>query len=263
MKEATGTRPRTTLTIDQGNTSTKATLFADKEGADRGEQILFSERLDAADIEGLARIIEQWRPCRAILSCVGHLDLRTTETLRRFMEDRLLVLTHRTPLPIRIDYRTPSSLGLDRIAAACGAAALLPGRPFLIADAGTALTLDLLDSEATFRGGNISPGMKIRFASLHSFTEALPETAPDGPHPRFGASTDEAIRSGVLFGMAEEIAGSLQAARRICPGADLLLTGGDAPLLLPLLNLPDAEIIAEPRLVAIGLNRILNYNEDI
>ncbi len=241
-----------TLVIDKGNSSAKAVVFSPK------DEILLSERLPEAGLDILDRIIVDWSPRKAILCCVGHLDQRDAESLRMMMDGRLLVLTHRTPLPIAVDYLTPATLGLDRIAAAAGAAALFPGQPLLIADAGTALTLDLVDASGRFRGGNISPGVALRLRALHDFTEALPRVAAEGELPRFGNSTDTAIRAGVIHGLVGEIRASLEAAADTCGPARLILTGGDAPLLLPLLS----QASHEPQLVSIGLKRILDYNEN-
>jgi type III pantothenate kinase len=87
-------------------------------------------------------------------------------------------LTHLTPLPIGICYETPETLGKDRIAAAAGAAGLFPGRNIAAIDAGTALTIDLITDKGFFAGGNISPGLRMRFAALHQQTYSLPQIEP-------------------------------------------------------------------------------------
>ena len=77
-------------------------------------------------------------------------------------------------MPIRNVYRTPQTLGRDRLAAAVGATVLFPGRNVLIVDFGTAVTIDLVTADATYRGGCISPGVQLRFGALHDHTAALP-----------------------------------------------------------------------------------------
>ena len=62
-------------------------------------------------------------------------------------------------LPIKVQYKTPKTLGKDRLAAAVGANYLQPGKDLLVIDAGTAITYELIDASGSYLGGNISPGM--------------------------------------------------------------------------------------------------------
>lgn len=248
----------TTLTIDRGNTAVKAHIF-------RNGECVAATRVESE--EELRRWLDSLdgtlRPCKAIYSSVTGGSLSFPGLTGRC---RVLTLTHSTPLPLEIGYSTPATLGLDRIAAAAGASMLLCTEPHptfaLVADAGTALTIDLVDSSPAFLGGNISPGLRMRLQALHEHTGALPEVSPDGSVEEFGRSTDSAIRSGCLLGMAAEIERAYTRAKAVRGAGMLILTGGDAELLLPSLdsNLP---LRLLPTLVAQGLNSILNYNEDI
>ena len=168
-------------------------------------------------------------------------------------------------LPISIEYRNPETLGMDRLAAAVGAARLRPSRSKVIADAGTALTLELVMSDGRYLGGNISPGMKMRFRALHEFTSRLPLESPACEKRYYGTDTASAIRCGAEWGTACEIAGFYRRAAEENGCQTLILTGGDAEFLLPIVEqlLPERqEIIYYPWLVALGLKTAYTYNHD-
>lgn len=247
------------LIIDQGNTTAKVKIFS-------GDALVYSDVMGVLDIERLAAAIERYRPVAGIYSSVSHLDVRFTESLRPLLGDALLVVTHDTPLPLKINYATPQTLGTDRIAAACGAALLAPGRSALVVDAGTCITLDLLDAARGFIGGDIAPGVEMRLRAMHSMTGALPLVTAKGELPEFGNDTATAIRCGAIRGAVAQIADSFLRAKNLlaCDTSDapaLFLTGGDAPMLAPLLELP--ELTVNPHLNAIGLISILKHNEYI
>lgn len=217
------------LTVDGGNSSTKAVVWVD--GEPRANVRFFDD-----NIEALLPIIEEFQPAGAIYSSVGRLDAKFLESLRLLLDGRLEVLTPASALPIKVEYRSRSSLGVDRIAAASGADALSPKTGALVVDAGTAVTIDLLSPDSTFCGGNIAPGMALRFKALHDFTSRLPLVHPEGVCPDFGHDTVTAIRAGVIQGMASEVQCAMEAARRRFGDLPLFLTGNDAPVLAPVLG---------------------------
>ncbi|MFA6127474.1 MAG: type III pantothenate kinase [Bacteroidales bacterium] len=163
-------------------------------------------------------------------------------------------LSHRLPLPIRIGYETPETLGNDRIAAAAGAADRFPGQNVLAIDAGTALTIDLVSSAGLFEGGNISPGMRMRFSALHQQTFSLPDIAPDEVVPLIGKNTRDAILAGVINGLTYEIDNSINSLKNKYNDLQVIMTGGDAPFLSKRLK---NTIFVEENLVLSGLNAIL------
>ena len=150
------------------------------------------------------------------------------------------------------------TLGPDRIAAAAGAWQLATGRQSLVVDMGTAITYDVVTSDGHYIGGNIAPGIFVRLEALNHFTKALPLVETDGPVPRWGNDTASALRSGAIRG----VVGELQYYRHCLLAdqhPDVFLTGGSADLITPFITTP---IHVEPNLVLIGLNSILNYNEN-
>ena len=200
----------------------------------------------------------------AILCSVVGIDIRLVESLRRIASGDVVVLTGETPLPVILDYLTPSTLGHDRIADAVGAAYMFPGENVIIADAGSALTPDIVSAEGKFLGGNISPGLSMRFRALSEFTGCLPSvTYRDAEIPVFGKDTCGAIRAGVVRGITAEIEKFALEAKKKLGSTVLILTGGHAPFLSEFLRMDGLEIICEPHLLVKGLNRILIYNETI
>lgn len=242
----------TKLTIDEGNSSTKIGVWTDG-------QLTAEHSLKGGQLTELP----------ALIAHVGEVDSAIFCSVCRRSEDevrtalagiarRLIILNAATPLPITLGYRTPTTLGADRIAAAAGAATIAPGRTALVVDMGTAITYDVVTPDAQFIGGNIAPGIYVRLEAMHHFTRALPLIETDGDCPRWGYDTETALRAGAIRG----VVGELQYYRHCLPQESdptVILTGGSADLIIPYITSP---IIVEPNLVLIGLNSILNYNEN-
>ena len=163
-----------------------------------------------------------------------------------------------TTIPLKNMYQTPDTLGYDRIAAAVGANTIYPGRNVLVIDAGTAITYDMVTSEGAFIGGNISPGLDIRFKSLHKYTNRLPLLErPDETPVLIGSSTNEAIQAGIVNGLLFEIDGFIESISQNFPKLQVVLTGGDAKYFAGKLK---SSIFVDLNLNLIGLNRILEHN---
>jgi len=243
------------LTIDQGNSRTKATYF------DGAGHVCVRNVYKSSDIECLLEDYDCYPIDGVIYSSVGHVDVRLIESIRLSYPERLLVFTHHTPVGIKVRYRHSETLGSDRVAAAVGAAYLRAGESVLVVDAGTAITMDVVDSGREFCGGNISAGISLRMKALHEATASLPEVHKDGEAPCFGYDTETAIRSGALHGAAWEIEGAYRQANRDYGCDHVILTGGDADILQQYLLLPEGTVSVEPDLVAIGLREILRRNE--
>jgi len=241
----------TRLTIDEGNSSTKAALWHD----DVMVAVSSYARLDEAlvDIGRRCR-----KPADTLIFCsVCRRDSDEIRSRLAPLAHRTLVLSASLPLPLRIGYRSPATLGADRIASAVGAAAIHPGRTCLVVDMGTAITYDVVTADGEYLGGNIAPGIFVRLEALEHFTSALPLVETDGDVPRWGYDTETALRAGAIRG----VVGELQYYRHcLQPDAAVVLTGGSTNLITDLITSP---VTVEPNLVLIGLNRIINHNEDI
>lgn len=241
------------LAIDQGNTLLKLTLF-------EGSEMRKACRISPEAVEEVFSIVERWKPDCGAFCSVGRIDPRMVESLRLVLGGRLLILSRSTPLPIGIDYSTISTLGLDRIVLAVGSSMQFKGETLMVVDAGTAVTLDVVDSTPTFIGGRITAGLSLRFEALNARTAALPLLNADGPIEVIGDSTATCIRSGVVMGLADEITETFRQYKKTFGCSKLVLTGGDAEVLASCIN---SRIPADhlPDLMARGLLYIYNYNE--
>ena len=167
-------------------------------------------------------------------------------------------LDQSTSIPLVNKYRTPETLGYDRIAAAVGAYTICPHTNVLVIDAGTAITYDIVNSEGEFMGGNISPGLEIRFKALNKYTTRLPHLErPEEKPPLVGSSTKEAIEAGVVNGILFEMDGFIGTIGQDHPQLKVVLTGGDAKYFEGKLK---SSIFVDLNLNLIGLNRILEHN---
>lgn len=250
------------MTIDVGNSLTKATLFEDGKVK---EKVAFEN----ASFSDFVALSEKWTPFDVIFSSTGVVSGIDPEKLPVGDEAKILMLENGLDLPVNFDAYKSATLGKDRIAAACGAAAFYPGESVLIVDAGTALTIDILLDGKNFLGGNISPGLKMRFMDLNSHTAALPLLNEKGNIPVWGDDTETAVRAGVVNGLIYEIYLSAQIARKEFNCAKIILTGGNAEFIAGRLEkLIDqfkfeklSEIECQPDLVALGLLNIYYLNE--
>ena len=160
-------------------------------------------------------------------------------------------------LPIKLDYKTPATLGADRLAAACGAWALHRGQASLVIDAGTCITVDYLDAAGIYHGGAIMPGLTINLKALHTFTDKLPliDISNVAHAPVLGRSTEECIVAGTLGATMLALAGFVALYREKSPGLNVLLAGGDAARLVAAGATAWEQV---PQLTLIGLNEIMN-----
>ena len=240
------------LTIDQGNSAAKLALWRDEEPVEMRLTdhlspdviVSFLRNHPKVDAAIYCSVASRGHEIMAMLSNLTHKAIRLTSDM---------------PLPITIDYGTPGSLGADRIAAAVGAWATMPGSPLLVVDAGTAVTYDAVSADGRFLGGNIAPGMNMRLEALHRFTARLPriQIPRELPTDTFlGHDTTSAMILGAIYG----IIGSISYYKSDLPEATrVVMTGGWAA---ELARLCDFDVDVNPHLVSIGLNRILVYNEN-
>ena len=238
------------LVIDQGNTTIKVALFSGEGIPDRIEQI---PRLSPTYIE---KLLSAYPISRCIYSSVAPTDTDMMAYLQSQIS-HFYYFTPDTPLPVIIDYRSPKTLGSDRIAAVIGARAEAPDRDILVIDAGTCITYDMITATGHFLGGNIAPGIKMRLRSMNKFTEKLPVVEKNGDTPLLGYDTETAMRSGAILGACYEIEGYISSLRQEYPELLIFLTGGDAFLLADKLK---TSIFVDDCIVLKGLNRILYHN---
>lgn len=238
------------LIIDIGNSLTKLALF-------NKEKIIFLKQHKSINISILEKLFRDHNHIQqGIISNVGPEDDKIISFLKLNLT-KLLILDAKTPLPVENLYKTKSTLGKDRIAAAVGGYSLFPGTHILIIDAGTALTYEFVTSGGQYLGGGISPGLTMRFRSLHENTERLPLVKPKEKFPLPANTTKSAIVSGVQSGIVHEIDGIINEFREQFNPLIIVLTGGDSIFFEKKLK---NSIFVDSNLVLKGLNQILEFN---
>jgi type III pantothenate kinase len=151
---------------------------------------------------------------------------------------------------VRNAYRNPSQLGCDRFAAAIGAHALCPGKDIVVANCGTATTIDAITKDGTFLGGMILPGLGLMASSLAKNTAQLPQVKPGKLPEGFANNTDDAILSGCLAAQA----GAIERAFELHQAAECIISGGAAPYIAPAVPVPYRHV---DNIVMIGLHAAL------
>ena len=239
----------TKLIIDIGNTFSKLAVYESK----NLKTVEVSENLLLDDV---ISFFQRKGPFRAaILSSVTDYSPDIAAFLKQ--KTNFFELSHKLSLPVSIHYKTPRTLGKDRIAAVVGAAARFPAQEILVIDAGTAITYDMVTAQKTYLGGGISPGIDMRFKALHTFTGNLPLVPRQDLAELLGDSTTDSILSGVLNGVLAEVSGIIDAYRKKFDGIQVIITGGDHKYFD---NKLKNNIFALPNLVLDGLNEILDLN---
>ncbi len=236
------------LIIDIGNSSTKFAVFDGK-----NKVASFHSR----DL-GCDKVEKKLAPFKITKSIIS--SVRNTP---EFVFDLLTVnipfvhiLSSRSKLPFTIEYETPETLGTDRIAAVAGAYELFGASNVLIIDAGTAITYDFLSGNC-FKGGNISPGLNLRFRALHKFTGKLPLVPLKEYYSFPGKNTVDAIAAGVITGVIYEINEYIRTFEKDHNEIRIVLTGGESSFLKTRI---DHQLTYLPDIVLDGLNYILEYN---
>ncbi|WP_157976199.1 type III pantothenate kinase [Lewinella sp. IMCC34191] len=237
------------LVIDIGNSGAKAAIFA-------GDELVSPvHRFAPDDWEGINGLATNPGVKNIIYSTVANVPSDRWIDKWKTIGRGVYTLDRRRPLPFVSDYLTPETLGQDRIAVVAGTL----GRyttPLLVVDAGSCVTLDLVEADGRYRGGNISPGVTMRFRAMHQMTARLPLVGTGPVTDSVGRSTETALRHGGLLGVVYEIEGLHRRLLDTYRELQVVLTGGDAPLLLPHFSI---SVHHSPQLVLYGLNQILSF----
>ena len=238
------------LIIDSGNTLHKLAVYH------KGEEIYFitSNELSLNLFEDIYTRHSQ------IINCIYCSVSKPSEIPASFCKNNnisFIELNEHTELPFINLYENPEKLGKDRIAVVAGALNKYPEKNCLIIDCGTAITYDIITSDKKYVGGNISPGINLRYKALSHFTNRLPLLNITMEYATPGLNTENAISSGVQEGALHEIDGFINYFKKYYDDLNVLLTGGDASVFDKKLK---NTIFVVPKLLRIGLNFILDYN---
>ncbi|NJK94818.1 MAG: type III pantothenate kinase [Bacteroidales bacterium] len=238
------------ICIDIGNSFIKVCIFRD-------DEVVYSSVFTEYGAAEITELFLQFPGIKkGIVSSVRVRDEKLIKLLQSRLQ-KLIILDYQTHVPIKNHYQTPQTLGKDRLAAVIGANYLYPSKNILVIDAGSAITFDFINSKGEYKGGNISPGLTMRFRSLHEFTSKLPLLGPEDNTPFLGQNTKEAITGGVQNSIIFEMDSYIDALKNQYPDLLTLVTGGDAKFFD---NKVKNTIFVVSNLVLIGLNRILNFN---
>ncbi len=234
------------LVIDIGNTSSKVALFEDN-------KLIKQQIFLKLEIEDLIDFTDSIQPSKSIISSVQKKN-QNIEALEKHFN--ALYFSHKTAIPISINYKTPETLGTDRIAAIVGVNDAFPNQNLLSIDAGSCITYDYF-LEESYVGGRISPGLKMRFSALHEFTNQLPKVDSTDLHFKKGIDTNSSIIAGVQQGAIDEIDAVITDFTKENQDAVVILSGGDCNFFEKHLK---NSIFADPLIVLKGLNIILEFN---
>jgi len=236
------------LVIDIGNTRIKITVF-------RNDKIVFS-RVDKKILVGDIRLIAEKFPFRHIIySSVRTKDPGFINHIKKHYS--VSVFNNAIALPIKNRYKTPDTLGMDRLAAAVGAYNNFTGENILIVDMGTCIKYDFLNAKGEFMGGNIAPGLEMRLESMHVMTSALPREKAKFNANLIGSTTSEALQNGVVWGIKLEIEKFIETLTAKVGQLRVILSGGDSKYFGEIL---ETQIFVHPELVSFGLYHTLKYN---
>lgn len=234
------------LIVDIGNTWTKIGVYVSgqlvKVLSSRDEPIIF-----------IQNCLNNYNFNDFYISTVRPVD-EISEIIPSGQDDKF-ILSHTSRLPFRLLYKTPRTLGKDRIAAVAGAWSTNPEKNHLVIDAGTCITYDWINSNGEYLGGNIAPGLNMRLRAMDEFTHQLPLGKKYDPINLWGQSTNEALYNGAAFGIIHEIESYYHKfSNREC---ELWITGGDGEWISKQIELKHQY---NNVLVLKGLYEIYKYN---
>ncbi|MGV3686067.1 MAG: type III pantothenate kinase [Daejeonella sp.] len=239
------------LVIDIGNSRTKVAIFDDR-------RLIKNEILPHLAEARLKSYIGEYSIQQSIISSVkddvGALEdtLAENTAYTRFSAE----LTN----GIKLEYKSPGTLGLDRLAGVIGARTLYPERNCLVIDSGTCITYDAVDLGGVYKGGSISPGLNMRLKAMHEFTGRLPLVELSDFDGLYGNDTVTSMLSGVVNGTLAEVTGFIEKYKNQYSDLQVILCGGDSKFFDSRLK---SSIFAhtlktEPDLVLIGLNEVIH-----
>ena len=237
-----------TLCFDFGNTRLKCAVF-------QGGELIEMLVLEDGEPATIQALVDNYKPTKSLLSSVVKHHPEVEAILAG--STKFHHLSHHSKLPITTPVGKPETIGADRLGLVVAAVHLFPNKNNLVVGLGSAITYNFINKYHEFLGGGISPGMEMRFKSLHQYTALLPLVEKDWNFPLVGYDTRTNILSGVILGMAKEIDGTIDAYKERYGNFNVLLTGGDAPYFVYHLK---NKIFADPNLIYKGLYAISEIN---
>lgn len=233
------------LIIDQGNTRTKLAIFDEKKIV---REAIFSKNEQAKTEKWLEKHHNEFQ--NVLISSVTDIELKISVS-------KIIRLDHTTDLPIFNKYKTPQTLGNDRLANAVGVWAKNPQKNSLVIDLGTCIKYDLVSADGAYLGGNISPGLEMRYKALNHYTDKLPLLKAGEIDFNYGVDTPTSLMEGVQHGIYHEINGFIERYSEEMGQLTIFMSGGDLKYFDKEYKSP---IFADSTLTLFGLNEILKHN---
>ncbi len=237
------------LAIDIGNSRIKAAVFEEYNFLD---VFIFLKKDLQINLQNI--LITHPKIKNIVVSAVSDLEKESFSSFEKSV--KIHFVSHKDKFPFQNQYATPETLGIDRMVLAAGATLQFPKQNRLVIDAGTCITYDYIDENDNYLGGAISPGLQLRYQSLHDYTAKLPLLSLNAPENRIGTSTLESIHSGVVNGLAFEIDGFIDAYKEKYSNFIIILTGGDTEFLA---NRLKNTIFANSNFLLESLNQTFQY----
>lgn len=211
------------LITDIGNTRTKIAIYQHDKVI--YQNVFLSDNVDEYFQFAFKKFpkIKHW-----VLSSVKNTQLDLINYPKHIQKH---LINHQFDFPFINKYKTPETLGIDRMILASGATLLFKNTNRLVVDAGTCITYDWINSRDEYLGGAISPGLRMRYKALNHFTDKLPDLQPKDPESFIGNSTSESIHTGVVLGIIAEIEFYKQLIDNKKDNFTIILTGGDSDFL--------------------------------
>ena len=239
------------LTIDVGNTRIKAAVFEENTLI---EVFIFTKETLLEEVQTILKNFPKIE--NLVVASVGTIEKKEFLSLETKL--KIHFITHESTFPFTNVYSTPKTLGIDRMVLAAGAVLQFPNQYRLVIDAGTCITYDFIDDNDKYLGGAISPGIRLRYQTLNDYTAKLPLLTKKDPHHFIGNSTEEAIHSGVINGVASEIDGFIELYKSQYAKFIIIFTGGDSEFLAKRLK---NTIFANSNFLLESLNQTFQYNQ--
>jgi len=240
------------LACDAGNTTIH---FAHVRGDDiRGAQAV---RIGALGELG-RKLADLWRemdqPKKIVACSVNPSALKALEAAADEETGQdVIVIGRDVPLPMETELPDPQSVGTDRLCCAVAAYDRI-GQACVVADFGTAITIDCVNDDGVFLGGTIMPGLAMSAEALHNGTAQLPRVEPTEPPGVIGKDTNQAMVGGIIFGARGALRERIEAYATLLGHWPLvILTGGDARLICPDPNTSELVQAVVPDLVLRGV----------
>lgn len=249
------------VAVDVGNSRVKCGLFVQAPQTGDAELPLPVNTLTLDPAQGgfddLASLCGEYPPASLpwyIASVQRNTSAQLIDALRERGVGRIRLVTS-GDLPLRLALPQPDRVGIDRLLGAVAANHLrAAAQAAIVVHVGSAITVNLVAADGSFRGGAILPGIAMSARAMHQFTDLLPlidMASLNEPPPAVGESTLPAMTSGLFWGAVGGIRQLIELFTAQVGGRPLvLLTGGAAPSVAKLLP---GDVRYEPQLVLSGI----------